>query len=131
MLFLRVYSLILLAVSNAKLLSDLVTTPPLLLCPRNHFLTDTDYCQPFFNCGHERIFKVLDELQVEFVKRLFLAKWEGVNMVYSVLRYNLRKEDFLHGVTMLDSFQNTRFVPEIVGYCTDPDSPYVSRFWFT
>jgi len=100
-------------------------------CPNNHFRVHSgDKCHPLLSCRDINSFEMKDELPVGYVKRLFIAYWNELKVVYSIPRYNSTKSDFLHGLDMLQTFQNTPYVVEMIGYCTDEESPYLATKFY-
>ena len=112
-----------------KLTPGMDVVSPTMRCPRDHFLRDNGMCQPFFGCRNSSLIKISKELESGYVKKLFVASWAGMKIVYSISRRNVTREDFIHGITMLRTFQHTPYVPQMIGYCTDEENPYVSNLF--
>ena len=49
--------------------------------------------------------------------QVFLASWNGYDVVVNTLTQQQYKEDFLHGLSMLHSSQQSHRVTQLLGYC--------------
>ncbi|KAG8454410.1 hypothetical protein GDO86_000871 [Hymenochirus boettgeri] len=90
------------------------------ICPYGHFKIATmKNCSPWLNC--EAIKKDVRKLKlvgVGAVKKVFLAEWKGMKVALSELTSLDVKDDFLHGLRMLQALQSKNLVI-LVGHCEE------------
>ena len=87
------------------------------VCKGDTYLSMNNTCHPHLDCSNMKKINVLREMRSGFVKKLFLGTVNQLKVVYSYPRYDFVEEDFLHGITMLNAFQHSGYVVDMIGYC--------------
>ncbi|KAM3938421.1 protein O-mannose kinase isoform 1-T6 [Leptodactylus fuscus] len=101
-------------VSTSYPYADLTT------CPQGYFkITNMKNCSAWLTC--EVINKEVRRLKLVgegAVKKVYLSEWKELKVALSQLTISDLRDDFLHGLRMLQSLQS-RHVATLVGYCEE------------
>ncbi|MEE6512601.1 hypothetical protein FKM82_019695 [Ascaphus truei] len=93
------------------------------VCPQGYFKMGVmKNCTPWLSC--EAIKKEVRKLKLVgegVVKKVFLSEWKEMKVAVSQLTSPALRDDFLHGLRMLQSLQS-RHVVTLLGYCEENDS---------
>ncbi|KAJ8281106.1 hypothetical protein GJAV_G00063590 [Gymnothorax javanicus] len=97
-------------------------------CPPRHFKMSTmKSCSPWLQCSAVRAeVRKLKMIGQGAVKQVFLAEWKGLKVAVSKLSSSDYREDFLHGLTMLQALQGPHVVL-LVGLCVE-DHTFVTEY---
>lgn len=100
--------------TNEQLLSSHVSCTP-----RNFKMTTMKNCTPRLQCSqiNAEVHK-LKLIGQGAVKKVYLAEWKGQKVALSKLSSLDYLEDFLHGLSMLQSLQGPQVV-QLVGFCLE------------
>ncbi|KAM9840986.1 protein O-mannose kinase isoform 1-T2 [Aulostomus maculatus] len=87
-------------------------------CPPRHFkMTTMRNCTPWLQCSQiEEEVRQLKLIGQGAVKKVFLAEWRSQKVALSRLSSQDYRDDFLHGLSMLQALQGPRVV-QLVGFC--------------
>lgn len=109
-------------------LDRLVTTPrgPAVQpgrCPPGHFsMGQVTTCSPWLSCEQLRTeVRPLKRVGEGAVKTVFLSEWKERKVALSRLTRPEVRDDFLHGLRMLQALQSEHVVT-LLGYCEDDDT---------
>ncbi|KAJ7989299.1 hypothetical protein DPEC_G00318040 [Dallia pectoralis] len=89
-------------------------------CRSGHFrLANMKNCSPWLECTQVRSeVRQLKRIGQGAVKQVFLSEWMGHKVALSKLSSPEYREDFLHGIDMLQALQGTH-VTVLVGWCLE------------
>lgn len=91
-------------------------------CTKNMYLHNDGSCHPFIDCQHIDSVVIQHDLSTTgFVKTLFRATVDNMDVVYSYPMNKSVENDFLHGIKMLREFQGSSLVTEMIGYCDEKE----------
>ena len=81
-------------------------------------------CIPWLNCGqigHDvRVKKKLSKLgHLNSMKKVFVADWQGHEVVYSKCLHEDLADDCRHGIDMLQGLQPSDLVVQLIGVCLE------------
>ncbi|XP_076461909.1 protein O-mannose kinase-like [Babylonia areolata] len=100
-------------------------------CPSGHFiLPGMAECHPYLNCGQISQQVVVKEMVgqggVKLVRR---GEWQNHNVAVNILANAKYREDFLHGLNMLQQLQaNDISITQFVGECKHSDV-FITQFY--
>lgn len=92
-------------------------------CPPGHFsMGQAATCSPWLSCEQLRTeVRPLKRVGEGAVKTVFLSEWKERKVALSRLTRPEVRDDFLHGLRMLQALQSEHVVT-LVGYCEDDDT---------
>ncbi|CAL8331218.1 protein O-mannose kinase isoform X1 [Gadus morhua] len=100
--------------------SDEHPMSPHMGCPPRHFrMASMKTCYPWLQCPQVKAeVRKLKLIGQGAVKQVYLSEWRGQKVALSTLSSPEYLEDFLHGVTMLQTLQGPQVV-QLVGWCPE------------
>jgi len=88
-------------------------------CKKGFFLDNSGMCLPLLGChAMANELKIIEKIHGGFVKDITHVQWNDIDLAYSTPR--AFKKDFWSGMELLELFQESRYVVELVGLCRSP-----------
>lgn len=87
-------------------------------CASRQFkLAGMDECHNWLNCSDLKNLKFGRRIDAGSTKLVHAASWNGLNIVVLRLHNNNNKPDFDHGLAMLEMYNPSKFVVQLIGTC--------------
>ena len=90
-------------------------------CKKGFFLGKSTTCLPLLRCDAiAKELQLIKGLKGGFVKSIIHVKWNGLDLAYSAPKTKQFEDDFRSGMQLLEQFQESPFIVELVGICHSP-----------
>lgn len=84
---------------------------------RQFKLSGMEQCHNWLNCSDLKNLKFGRRIDAGSTKLVHAASWNGLNIVVLRLHNNNYKSDFDHGLEMLEKYNPSKFVVQLIGTC--------------
>lgn len=96
-----------------------LASPHIGCAPRHFKMVTMKNCTPWLQCSQIKAeVRRLKLIGQGAVKKVYLAEWRGQKVAVSELSSLDYRDDFLHGLTMLEALQSAQVV-QLVGFCRE------------